>query len=489
MNTFCNPASRRISGGIPFSSENTSEHLAESHTFSEGSARVVLGVCGGIAAYKSPAIVRRLREAGCDVHVVPTPASLSMVGQTTWEAVSGHPVYTNVMQGADNVVHVNMGSQADLLVIAPASANTIAKLAAGMADNLLTATALVATCPVIIAPAMHTQMWNHSATQSNIRVLRERGIHVCGPERGRLTGADSGLGRMSEPDTIVQQALHFLADADQRSTSSMASYCGKESSSGSYGDEHSSRADVSCSSSALSALPLSGVNVLISAGGTREAIDPVRFIGNRSTGRMGIAVANAAHKAGASVQLVAANIEPDVLDELHSDISVCAVSSAQHLRDKMHAYANNADVIIMSAAVSDYQPVSYSESKIKKDPSGVFTLELCQTPDILKELSSNRAHRSQIIVGFAAETGDLSHSVLEYGKEKAAHKGADIMVINQVGQATGFGAVHTNITIVDPKGNELATSSGSKPEVAHTLIKIIALLRSQAQQTKNELHL
>ena len=293
--------------------------------------RVLLGVTGGIAAYKVPAVVRGLREAGIDVVVAPTPESLNFVGKTTWEAISGNPVHVYTPEGADEVVHVHTGQDADLVLIAPATANTMAKIAAGIADNLLTASVLVATAPVVLAPAMHTEMWNNVATQANVNTLRERGVDFIGPESGRLTGKDTGVGRMSEPETIIEAVLDRL---------------------GTYREGR---------------LDLVGTQIAISAGGTREPIDPVRFIANRSTGRMGVALANEAARRGADVYLAAANIEQSVMAQLDESVQVISVGSALELKDVMEQLDELVDVLVMSAAVSDFRVESSSETKMKRD--------------------------------------------------------------------------------------------------------------------------
>ncbi|MDY5589772.1 MAG: bifunctional phosphopantothenoylcysteine decarboxylase/phosphopantothenate synthase [Arcanobacterium sp.] len=423
---------------------------AESYRGSGSSPTVVLGITGGIAAYKSAAVVRGLRAAGCSVRVVPTPAALTMVGRTTWEALSGHPVYTEVNDAADEVTHVRTGSEADLLLIAPATANTLAKLAVGIADNLLTATALVATCPLLLAPAMHTQMWENPATQANIATLRSRGATFVGPDTGRLTGADSGMGRMSEPSTIVARAVDMLTAQGWNMTATAADAIGR---------------GANAQPAAPVAHGLSGLRVLISAGGTHEPIDPVRFIGNRSTGRMGVAVANAALARGGDVVVVGANLESAVLAQLSSQIEVHSVVTAQELFERMRELSTHADVIVMAAAVADFRPVLRATHKIKKDGSGSQVLELEENPDILAYLANHRSHPEQLVVGFAAETGDSAHSALEYGKAKAARKGADAIVVNEVGERKGFGAVRTDVTIVDIHGGELAKAAGTKEEV------------------------
>ncbi|MFC5280386.1 bifunctional phosphopantothenoylcysteine decarboxylase/phosphopantothenate--cysteine ligase CoaBC [Arcanobacterium canis] len=397
--------------------------------------RILLGVSGGIAAYKSAILLRRLKEWGADVRVVPTPASLEMVGRTTWEALSGHPAYVHVPEEADEVAHVRTGAAADLFIVAPATANTIAKLATGMADNMLTASALVATCPLIIAPAMHTQMWEHPATVSNIDLLASRGAIFAGPVSGRLTGVDSGAGRMMEPEDIASIAIANLVSRG---------FCGATS------DE------------------LHGVHFVISAGGTREPIDPVRFIGNRSSGRMGIELAQTALKRGACVTFVAANI-PSARRELPG-ATVVDVETAAQLHSAMNDISPSAHVVVMAAAVSDYR-VAASKTKIKRQ--GQLHLDLEENPDILADLAHHRRRDGQVVVGFAAETGDDTHTAYEYGVAKAKRKGADLLVINQVGTHSGFGDVDTEITIVDPHGRTIGHAEGSKHEVSVAIVNAI----------------
>ncbi|MDY5404047.1 MAG: bifunctional phosphopantothenoylcysteine decarboxylase/phosphopantothenate--cysteine ligase CoaBC [Trueperella sp.] len=409
--------------------------------------RVLVGVCGGIAAYKVAGVVRRLRQAGVDVVVVPTPASLDFVGATTWEALSGNPVHVRIPEGADRVVHVATGQSADLVLIAPGTANTMAKLAAGIADNLLTASALVATCPVMIAPAMHTEMWNNPATQANVATLAARGVEFIGPAIGRLTGADSGVGRMVEPEEIAEAAIARLG-LPVPSSSDVA------------------RQDAT----GLPVSDLAGASVTISAGGTREPIDPVRFIGNHSTGRMGIELANEAARRGARVALVAANIEAALLAQLDPRVVIEPVGTAQELSAAMDSHADS-DVLIMAAAVSDFRVAERSTSKIKHGEE--LHLRLVTNPDILAGLTRNR-RPNQIIVGFAAETGDDTNDYLEFGRQKARKKGADLLVINRVGERTGFGDVDTAVTIVDSDGRTVGEAAGTKREVAVAILSTIS---------------
>lgn len=398
-----------------------------------GPSRIVLGVSGGIAAYKSAILARLLITAGHDVRIVPTDSALQMVGRTTFSALSSHPVHTSVFEDPEGVEHVRIGDEADLVIVAPATANTVAKLAHGIADNLLTATALVATCPILVVPAMHTQMWLNPATQANVQTLRDRGVFVLDPAEGRLTGSDSGIGRLPEPEQIAQTALGMLCEQD-----------------------------------------LAGTRFVISAGGTREPIDPVRFLGNRSTGRFGIALALNAAQRGARVDLVACNIDRALLPN-HPRIAVHPVGSAEQLQEAMNSCASGASVLIMTAAVADFRPAHSGESKFKKDGSGAAPdITLVENPDILKGLASDRSHGA-LVVGFAAETGDEHGSVLDYGKKKARAKGADLLIVNRVGETVGFGDVDTAITILDRDGNVLGEGEGTKSQMAGTVLDAISL--------------
>lgn len=382
-------------------------------------ARIVLGVTGGIAAYKSVAVARGLIQAGHSVHVVPTPASLQMVGVATWQGITGAPAHTSVFD--DPSEHVHLGRDADLLVIAPATAHTLARLAHGLADDLLTNVALMATCPVLVAPAMHTQMWLHPATQANVAALRARGVAVVGPGDGPLAGGDTGPGRMSEPEAIVAAALGLLHPQD-----------------------------------------LAGWRVVVTAGGTREPIDPVRFLGNRSSGRQGAALARAASQRGAQVTLIAANVDGAVL----GGVPAQRVTSAAELAQAVTAAAPEADVVVMAAAVADYRVADAAAHKLKKQDH--LTLELTRNPDILAGLVAAR-RPGQRIVGFAAETGDAQASALEYAATKARAKGADLLVFNEVGVDKGFGDVPNAVTLLDAAGRVLGQAAGSKDQVAHAV--------------------
>ncbi len=360
--------------------------------------RVILGVSGGVAAYKACEILRLLRSAGADVTVVPTPSALNFVGSATFEALSGHPVATDVFTDVPTVAHVATGQHADLVVVAPATADLLSRAAAGRANDLLTATLLVTRAPVLMAPAMHTEMWTHPATIENVRCLRSRGVSVLDPAVGRLTGADSGVGRLPEPEHIVAMALLLLRRPEAMTRD------------------------------------LVGRRILVTAGGTREPLDPVRYLGNRSSGKQGYAIALAAAARGAEVVIVAANTSlagpPGV--------TVVPVTDARELESAVSELAPGMDAVVMAAAVADFRPKVSAGSKIKKIPGeGPVALELVTNPDILAGLSARRTGR-QIIVGFAAETGDENGTVLEHGLAKLARKGCDLLVVNGVDAGRGF---------------------------------------------------
>lgn len=390
---------------------------------------IVVGVSGGIAAYKAVGVVRGLVEAGHDVHVVPTEAALRFIGRPTWEAVSRNPVTSDLFDGVAEVRHVALGQGADLILIAPATANTLARLTAGLADDLLGTTVLASTAPVLVAPAMHTEMWQNAATQASVATLRSRGVEFVGPAVGRLTGADTGVGRLSEPDEIVQAAEALLAR-------------GRD---------------------------LVGRSVLISAGGTREPLDPVRFIGNRSTGRQGVALAVAAAARGAEVTLVAANLEIAA----PSGVQMVAVSTALELQREMSSRASSADTIVMAAAVADYRPAEVSETKIKKSDQGdALTLTLVKNPDILRGLVEARV-ADQTIIGFAAETETDDDARIRLARRKLAAKGCDLLVLNRVGWTETFGAEHTTVVVLDSAGDIVAEAGGSKRSVADRILDLL----------------
>ncbi|MFT3942527.1 MAG: bifunctional phosphopantothenoylcysteine decarboxylase/phosphopantothenate synthase [Ancrocorticia sp.] len=421
---------------------------------SGGPHHVVVGVTGGIAAYKACILVRLLMKAGLDVTVIPTRAALEMVGRTTWEALTGKQAYTDVTDDAAGVAHVRYGQEADLVIVAPATANTMAKIRGGMADNLLTSTILVATCPVIVAPAMHTEMWFNPATQENVSVLRERGIDVLDPAVGRLTGPDSGPGRLPEPEDLAAYVLSRLSG--DRAAAPQSS-----------GDRTSS------SPHTVPVQDLTGRHVVVSAGGTHEAIDPVRYIGNNSSGVFGVEIAAEALRRGGRVTLVSANIHRATLEPA-SGAEIIPVVSAAQLHEAMDGAAKDADIIIMAAAVADFRPAAPAATKQKKTGESQRVVELVENPDILADLAHNRRRGGQTIVGFAAETGDESGSVVEYGRQKAARKGADLMVVNEVGTGKGFGYVSTAITLIDGAGTVHATGTGSKSNMARVIFDTIS---------------
>jgi len=398
-----------------------------------------VGVAGGIAAYKACHLVRNFKEAGDDVRVVPTENALNFVGAATFEALSGHPVSTTVFDAVDEVQHVNVGQHADAVVIAPATADLIARLATGRADDLLTATVLVATCPVIVAPAMHTEMWLNPATQDNVATLRRRGITVIEPAHGRLTGADSGLGRLPEPDQIGEVVRTELAG---------------------YRVEHRWK----------------GKKVVISAGGTREELDPVRYMGNRSSGRQGFALAEWACQMGAEVTIVAGNTAPLPVP---SGAKVRSIISTRELEQAMHEEARDADVVIMAAAVSDFRPAEVAESKMKKGQAddALSTLHLVENPDVLKGLVAARDRAELpaecVIVGFAAETGDADKSALEYAQEKFARKGCDVIMANEVGRDKTFGQKSNEGWILRSGLEPQRVEHGSKQVVAAQILAAV----------------
>jgi phosphopantothenoylcysteine decarboxylase / phosphopantothenate---cysteine ligase len=390
--------------------------------------RVVLGVSGGIAAYKACELLRRFTESGHDVTVVPTEAALHFVGAATWAALSGRPVATDVWTDAHEVPHVRIGRSADLVIVAPATADLLARAAHGRADDLLTNILLTARCPVVFAPAMHTEMWEHPATQANVATLRERGALVIEPAVGRLTGADTGKGRLPEPDEIFEVCRDVLARGVTRPD-------------------------------------LAGRSVVVSAGGTREPIDPVRFLGNRSSGLQGIALARTAASRGADVTLVAANVSlPDP-----AGVKVIRVETTEELRDAVVSAAVSADAVVMAAAPADFRPVATSDAKIKKSGDAAPTLALTQTPDILAEISHDRSRPGQVVVGFAAETGDDTGSVLDLATAKLARKGCDLLVVNDVAGGAVFGEPNNRAVILSTDRPPRDVPLGSKAALAHVI--------------------
>lgn len=452
-----------------------------------GTRRIVVGVSGSISAYKATFIIRQLRAAGHEVKVVASAAALKFIGESTLAALSGAPVASQLFSDAGAVEHVAIAEWAQLLLIAPASADLIAKLAVGRADDMLTTTALTTTAPIVISPAMHTQMWQHPATVANVEILRSRGVKVIEPASGRLTGKDSGPGRLPEPEQIVAQALEFLRQSEHSKAASNgggaqvvdAVQNQVEPSQGQPGQNQPGQ-ELAARDLQFSQ-DLAGKHFVISAGGTREAIDPVRFLGNRSSGRQGIALARAAVERGAHVTLVAANIEAALLAQLPEQVEVVKVVSALQLRDAVHEAGRSAQVIIMCAAVADFRPKTYAGFKLKKSAGNAesggsesYTLELVENPDILAGLASQRLNEGQVIVGFAAETGDEHTSALEYGRRKALRKGADLLAVNTVGATSGFGDVANEIHVLDSHGQQVGHSAGSKLQVARDLVELIA---------------
>ncbi|MFD9355331.1 bifunctional phosphopantothenoylcysteine decarboxylase/phosphopantothenate--cysteine ligase CoaBC [Streptomyces sp. NPDC060031] len=390
-----------------------------------GKPKVVLGVSGGIAAYKACELLRRLTESGHEVRVVPTAASLNFVGEATWAALSGNPASTEVWETVHEVPHVRIGQSADLVVVAPATADMLAKAAHGLADDLLTNTLLTARCPVVFAPAMHTEMWEHPATQENVATLRRRGAVVIEPAVGRLTGKDTGKGRLPDPEEIYEVCRRVLARP------------------GAEPD-------------------LAGRHVVISAGGTREPLDPVRFLGNRSSGKQGYALARTAVARGARVTLVAANTA--LADPAGAD--VVRVGTAVQLREAVLKAAADADAVVMAAAVADFRPAEYAGGKIKKkDGEDPAPVALVRNPDVLAEISADRAREGQVVVGFAAETDD----VLANGRAKLLRKGCDLLVVNEVGEAKTFGSEENEAVILASDGAETQVPYGPKEALAEVV--------------------
>ena len=424
---------------------------------------VVVGVTGGIAAYKTVQLVRALVTNGHEVHVVPTDDALRFVGTATWEAVSRNPVTTSVHDDVAEVRHVALSTSADLVIIAPATANTLAKMAAGIADSLLGVTLLATTAPVVVAPAMHTAMWQHAATQANIRVLQGRGIHVVGPADGPLTGGDSGPGRMVEPDEILTAALRIVDAPDPGAPST--------------GPSSDSAVDAA-SPGLVPRVDLADLRVAVSTGGTREPIDPVRYLGNRSSGRQGAALALDAAGRGAEVTLVAAHVDDGVLAEAstHPRVRIVHVSTAAELEAAMTGAAATADVVAMVAAVADYRVAAVSHTKLRKE-DGVPRLELTTNPDILAGLVAAR-RPGQTIVGFAAETADSDAELADRGRRKAQRKGADLLVVNCVGWESGFESPDNRVLILDAAGDAVGEASGTKRAVATAVWDAVAALRA-----------
>src|SRR3954465_15207792 len=396
---------------------------------------IVLGVSGGVAAYKAAFLLRAFTEAGHDVRVVPTPGALHFVGAATFEALSGNPVTTDVWSDVPEVAHVRIGQTADLVVVAPATADLLARAAAGRADDLLTATLLTAHCPVVFAPAMHTEMWLHPATQDNVATLRRHGALVLPPAVGRLTGPDSGPGRLPEPADIAALALVVLEQG-----------------------------------AAALEQDLVGRRGVISAGGTREPLDPVRYLGNRSSGKQGWALARVAAARGADVVLVAANVDLPA----PFGVRTVPVGTAEELRAAMLAESGGADVIVMAAAGADFRPESAPVAKMKKGWGGEpSTVPLTRNPDVLAELVTKRA-AGQLVVGFAAETGDEDADVLTHARTKLARKGCDLLVVNDVSAGQVFGRPDNTVVVLSADGAATDVPHGSKDAVAAGIWSTIA---------------
>lgn len=393
--------------------------------------KVVLGVSGGIAAYKACELLRRLTESGHDVRVVPTASALHFVGAATWSALSGNPVSTEVWDDVQEVPHVRIGQQADLVVVVPATADMLAKAAHGLADDLLTNTLLTARCPVVFAPAMHTEMWEHPATQENVATLRRRGAVVIEPAVGRLTGVDTGKGRLPDPGEIFEVCRRVLARGATEPD-------------------------------------LAGRHVVVSAGGTREPLDPVRFLGNRSSGKQGYALARTAAARGARVTLIAANTGglPDP-----AGVDVVPVGTALQLREAVLKAAADADAVVMAAAVADFRPATYAAGKIKKkDDQDPEPVALVRNPDVLAEISAERPRPGQVVVGFAAETDD----VLANGRRKLARKGCDLLVVNEVGERKTFGSEENEAVVLGADGSETPVPRGPKEALAEIVWDLVA---------------
>jgi phosphopantothenoylcysteine decarboxylase / phosphopantothenate---cysteine ligase len=390
-------------------------------------ARVVLGVGGGIAAYKACELLRLFTESGHTVRVVPTAAALRFVGAPTWAALSGQPVSDEVWADVHEVPHVRIGKEADLVVVAPATADLMAKAAHGLADDLLTTTLLTAHCPVVLAPAMHTEMWEHAATVDNVATLRRRGVLVIEPASGRLTGADTGKGRLPDPAEIFAYTLRVLAG---RTTADLA-----------------------------------GRHVVVTAGGTREPIDPVRFLGNRSSGKQGYAFARTAAARGARVTLIAANVTmPDP-----AGVDVVRVGTTEDLRKATVEAAAGADAVVMAAAPADFRPVEFAPQKIKKkDGAPPPPIALVTNPDIAAELGE-RKPPGQVLVAFAAETGDA----LANARAKLVRKKADLIVVNEVGADKVFGLDANTATVLGADGSVTEFPEQSKEDLADAVWDLV----------------
>lgn len=469
--------------------------------------RIIVGMGGGIAAYKAAMLLRLFAKNGDEVIAMPTLNATKFVGVPTLEALSGNPVSTDVFERVPEVNHVRQAEQADAVVIAPATADLLARLAAGRADDLLSATVLTTHAPVILAPAMHTQMWENPATRANVQTLRSWGYHVIEPAIGRLTGPDSGPGRMPEPEDIFRLAQEVIARFPKRSThpvytpgyaptqplyadteqeraaAARLATLGSVSIEGMSIDGYGGPEAVKSAAREVPAAsgPLAGRTVVITAGGTREPLDPVRYLGNRSTGKQGVALAEAARDLGAHVHLIAANIEVPAPE----GVRVTRVERALELREVVLEASASADVLVMSAAVADFRPAEFAEFKIKKsaDSEDAPVINLVRNPDILREVVVRRAQAReggqtcmgpQIIVGFAAETGSAEKTPLELGREKMQRKGADFLAVNTVGVNLGFGTDENTITLLSTLTEEEPVLMGSKKDVSVRLLEYVS---------------
>ncbi|OHP57476.1 phosphopantothenate--cysteine ligase family flavoprotein [Rothia sp. HMSC061D12] len=470
--------------------------------------RIIVGIGGGIAAYKAAMLLRLFAKNGDEVIAMPTPNATKFVGVPTLEALSGNPVSTDVFDRVPEVNHVRQAEQADAVVVAPATADLLARLAAGRADDLLSSTVLTTHAPVILAPAMHTQMWEHPATQANVQTLRSWGYHVIEPAIGRLTGPDSGPGRMPEPEDIFAVALDVIArfpkgqvhpvytpgyapteplytgtEQERMAAARAATLTSALLEQVDSGKSEPGQGEHSQATGASESLrgPLAGRLVVITAGGTREALDPVRFLGNRSTGKQGVALAEAARDLGATVHLIGANLEVPVPE----GVQVTRVVSALELREATLEASAAADVLIMSAAVADFRPAEFAEFKIKKsaDSEDAPVIQLVRNPDILREVVVRRQQAREagentlgpkLIVGFAAETGSAEKTPLELGREKLQRKGTDFLAVNTVGVNRGFGTDDNTITLLSTLVDEAPVFSGSKKELSVRLLEHVA---------------
>nr|WP_294458557.1 bifunctional phosphopantothenoylcysteine decarboxylase/phosphopantothenate synthase [uncultured Rothia sp.] len=470
--------------------------------------RIIVGIGGGIAAYKAAMLLRLFAKNGDEVIAMPTPNATKFVGVPTLEALSGNPVSTDVFDRVPEVNHVRQAEQADAVVVAPATADLLARLAAGRADDLLSSTVLTTHAPVILAPAMHTQMWEHPATQANVQTLRSWGYHVIEPAIGRLTGPDSGPGRMPEPEDIFAVALDVIArfpkgqvhpvytpgyapteplytgtEQERMAAARAATLTSALLGQGDSSQVEPGQVDSGQATGASESLrgPLSGRLVVITAGGTREALDPVRFLGNRSTGKQGVALAEAARDLGATVHLIGANLEVPAPE----GVQVTRVVSALELREATLEASAAADVLIMSAAVADFRPAEFAEFKIKKsaDSEDAPVIQLVRNPDILREVVVRRQQAREagestlgpkLIVGFAAETGSAEKTPLELGREKLQRKGTDFLAVNTVGVNRGFGTDDNTITLLSTLNDEAPVFSGSKKELSVRLLEHVA---------------